>query len=214
MGAGKLLIATRNKAKFRELVAGLEGLPLALIDLDDMSALPKDFTVEEPAMTFEGNAIIKAMTLGKKTGLLVLAEDSGLEVDVLDGRPGIRSARYAEGSDEDRCRKLVDEVKGIPEDKLQAQFRCVIAIYDPATDKVRTCEGVYRGRISRQPRGEGGFGYDPIFYNERLRKTNAEMSIEEKNSVSHRGIAIRRAREILARDYLQQELSFGTTSSS
>jgi XTP/dITP diphosphohydrolase len=156
-------------------------------------------------MTFEGNAIIKAMTLGKKTGLPVLAEDSGLEIDALSGRPGIRSARYAPGSDEDRCRKLLDELREVPERKLQAQFRCVVAIYDPATDKVRTCEGIYRGRMVREPRGTGGFGYDPIFYNELLHKTNAEMSLEEKNSVSHRGIAVRKAREILTTDYLQEE---------
>jgi XTP/dITP diphosphohydrolase len=153
-------------------------------------------------MTFEGNAIVKAMTLAKNTGLMVLAEDSGLEVDALGGRPGVYSARYALGSDQDRCRKLLDELTEVPDDKLQAQFRCVIAIYDPATDKVRTCEGVYRGRIVREQRGSGGFGYDPIFYNEELGKTNAEMTIEEKNSVSHRGIALRKARKILENDYL------------
>ena len=198
----KLLVATRTKGKFSEIVTELKGTPFTILNLDDMGSLPKDFTVEEPAMTFEGNAIIKAMTLAKNTGLMVLADDSGLEVDALDGRPGVHSARYAPGSDRDRCRKLLDELREIPDDRLRAQFRCVIAICDPASDKVRTCEGVYRGRIVREPRGSGGFGYDPIFYNQELGKTNAEMSIEEKNSVSHRGSALRKAREILQVDYL------------
>jgi XTP/dITP diphosphohydrolase len=198
----QLLIATRNRGKFLEIVTELVALPFEFLDLDDVGSLPKGFMVEEPAMTFEGNAIIKAMSLGKKTGLIVLADDSGLEVEALGGRPGVYSARYAPGSDEDRCRKLLEELEQIPDDQLQACFRCVIAIYDPATEKVRTCEGRCRGRIVREPRGANGFGYDPIFYNEELRKTNAEMSLQEKNSVSHRGIALRKAREILEREYL------------
>jgi XTP/dITP diphosphohydrolase len=202
MRTKRLLIATRSKGKFLEIVTELRELPFEFLDLDDIGSLPKGFVVEEPAMTFEGNAIIKAMTLGKKTGLIVLADDSGLEVDALGGRPGVCSARYAPGSDEARCRKLLAQLEQIPDDKLQAQFRCVIAIYDPATEKIRTCEGIYRGTVIREPRGSHGFGYDPIFYNQELDKTNAEMSVEEKNSVSHRGTALRKARRILEREYL------------
>src|SRR3989338_425353 len=111
MAENKLLIATRNGGKFPEIISKLKGLNLQFLNLNDISDLPPDFEVEEPAMTFEGNAIIKAMTLGKKTGLVTLADDSGLEVDALDGRPGVFSARYASGSEIDRCRKLLDELK-------------------------------------------------------------------------------------------------------
>ena len=198
----KLLIATHSVGKFPEIISELKGLPFEFLNLTNISDLPPDFEVEEPAQTFEGNAIIKAMTLGKKTGLLTLAEDAGLEVDALGGRPGVYTARYAPGTDEDRYRKLLGELKGTPEEKRTARFRAVIAIYDPENDKIRTCEGVYAGRIMLEPRGSNGFGYDPVFYNEKLGKTNAEMTIEEKNSVSHRGQALRQARIILEKDFL------------
>ncbi|MDO8504888.1 MAG: RdgB/HAM1 family non-canonical purine NTP pyrophosphatase [Candidatus Liptonbacteria bacterium] len=198
----KLLLATRNKGKFPEIVSELKNIPFDFLNLNDVASLPPEYEVEESAVTFEGNAIIKAMTLGKKTGLLTLADDSGLEVDALGGRPGVYSARYAPGSDEDRYRKLLGELENVPDDKLGAQFHCSAAIYDPATDKVRTCEGIYRGRIIREPRGANGFGFDPIFWNEQLEKTNAEMSLEEKNSVSHRGMALAKAREILEKEFV------------
>ena len=197
----KLLLATRSKGKFPEIVSELKGLPFELVNLADVPDLPPDFEVEESAATFEGNAIIKAMTFGKKTGLLTLADDAGLEVDALDGRPGVLSARYAPGTDEDRYRKLLGELQDVPEEKRTARFRAVIAIYDPATDRVRTCEGRYEGRIALAPKGDHGFGYDPIFYNVEVGKTNAQMPIEEKNSVSHRGKALRMAKEILQKDF-------------
>jgi len=115
----------------------------------------------------------------------------------LDGRPGVYTARYAPGTDEDRYRKLLDELRGIPEEKRMARFRAVIAIYDPENDKIRTCEGIYNGRIALEPKGSNGFGYDPVFYNIELGRTNAEMTMEEKNKVSHRGKALRKAKEIL-----------------
>lgn len=197
----KLLIATRNKGKFPEIKDALKGLPLEFLNLNDIPEFPLDYELEEPAMTFEGNAIVKAMTLGKKTGLMVLADDSGLEVDTLKGRPGVYSARYAPGTDEDRYRKLLEELKDVPDEKRTAQFRCVIAIYDPASDRVRTCEGAYRGRILREPRGTNGFGYDPVFYIEAMGKTGAETTLEEKNSVSHRGLALKKARAILESEF-------------
>ena len=198
----KLLIGTRSKGKFPEIVSELSGLPFVFLNLNDVSELPPDFEVEEPALTFEGNALIKAMTLGKKTGILTLAEDAGLEVDALGGRPGVFTARYAPGTDEARYRKLLDELRHVPEEKRTARFRATMALYDPANDKVRTCEGVYEGRIALEPTGNNGFGYDPIFYNEALNKTNAQMSMEEKNKVSHRGKALQKIKIILQRDFL------------
>lgn len=196
----ELLIATGSKGKFPEIVAKLEGAPFTFLSLRDIG-VPPGYEVEEPAVTFEGNAIIKAMTWGQKTGKVVLAEDAGLEVDALNGRPGVLSARYAPGSDKDRYEKLLEEMKDVPDEQRGAQFRTVIALYDPVTEKVRTCEGVYRGKITREPRGENGFGYDPIFYSDELKKTGAEATLEEKNKVSHRGKALVQAREILEAEF-------------
>lgn len=198
----KLLIATRSKGKFPEIVSELSGLPFEFLNLNDVSELPQNFEVEEPATTFEGNAIIKAMTLGKKTSFLTLAEDAGLEVDTLNGRPGVYTARYAPGTDEDRYRKLLGELQDVPEEKRTARFRAIVAIYDPENDKVRICEGIYEGRIAMEPIGNNGFGYDPVFYSVELGKTNAEMTMEEKNGVSHRGKAIRKAKKILEQEFL------------
>lgn len=198
----KLLIATRSKGKFPEIISALNGLSFEFLNLNDVSELPSNFEVEEPATTFEGNAIIKAMTLGKKTGLLTLSEDAGLEVDALNGKPGVYTARYAPGTDEDKYRKLLGELQGTPEEKRTARFRAVIAIYDPNNDKVRTCDGIYEGKIALEPIGNNGFGYDPIFYNSELGKTNAQMTMEEKNKVSHRGKALRKAKDILLYDFL------------
>ncbi|MCH7883185.1 RdgB/HAM1 family non-canonical purine NTP pyrophosphatase [Patescibacteria group bacterium] len=198
----KILIATRSKGKFPEIVSKLKGLPFEFLNLNDVGNLPQDYEVDEPAMTFEGNAIIKAMTFGKKTGFIVLTDDSGLEVDALDGRPGVYSARYVSGTDEDRNRELLKELKDVPDHQRGAQFRCVIALYDPQDEKIRTCNGVCRGRIVREPKGENGFGYDPIFYSEELGKTTAEMGLEEKNSISHRGKALEKAYRILEDEFL------------
>ena len=196
-----LLIATHNAGKYREIAAALQGLPLTCIRLDDISHLPPDFAVEEPAMTFEGNAIIKAMTCGYLTGYLTLADDAGLEIDALAGRPGVHSARYAPGTDVDRYHALLSALQGIPDHRRGAQFRAVIAIYDPSTTKIRTCEGIYRGVILNQPQGLNGFGYDPIFYDPKAGKSAAEMTIEEKNRVSHRGQALQVARTLLGEEF-------------
>lgn len=197
----KLLIATGSKGKFPEIVEALKGLSFEFLNLRGVTDLPSDFEVEESAMTFEGNAVVKATVLAFRTGLLTLADDSGLEVDALGGKPGVYSARYAAGKDTERYKKVLEEMKDVPDKKRGAQFKCVIAIFDPLTKKLRTCEGIYRGRILRKPRGEGGFGYDPVFFDETLKKSAAEMSIEEKNLVSHRGQALRKAREILMNDF-------------
>lgn len=198
----KLLIATQSKGKFPEIVSILGDVPFEIVNLNDVPEIPKGYEVEEPATTFEGNAIIKAMTLGKKTGLLSLAEDAGLEVDALNGRPGVYTARYAPGTDEDRYVKLLGELKNIPEDKRTARFKAVVVIYDPENDRVRTCDGSYEGIITEAPIGENGFGYDPVFWSVELQKTSGQMTIEEKNSISHRGVAMKKAKEILLRDFV------------
>ena len=198
----KLLIATGSKGKFPEIISLLDGLPFQFLNLRDISKLPVDYEVEEPGMTFEGNAVIKAMTIGNKTGLLTLAEDAGLEVDALSGRPGVYTARYGPGTDKDRYEKLLKELQGVPDERRTARFKAVIAIYDPKNNKVRTCEGSYEGRISIKPVGTNGFGYDPVFFSSALQKTSAQMTLEEKNSISHRGVALRKAREILQKEFV------------
>lgn len=201
MSQRTLLVATHNVGKYREIAAALQGLPLTCIRLDDTPHLPPAFMVAEPAMTFEGNAIIKAMTCGHLTGCLTLADDAGLEVDALSGRPGVHSARYVPGTDADRNRALLRELHDIPDHERGAQFRAVIAIYDPGSTKIRTCEGIYRGVLLRQPQGHNGFGYDPIFYDPRVGKTAAEMTLEEKNMWSHRGQALHAARILLQEEF-------------
>ena len=134
----KLLIATRSRGKFPEIIAELKDLPFEFLNLNTVTELPSNFEVEESALTFEGNAIIKAMTLGKKTRLLTLAEDSGLQVDALGGRPGVYSARYAPGTDTDRNTKLLGELKVVYEEKMAERFSEVVAIYNQENDKIRT----------------------------------------------------------------------------
>ena len=195
----ELLIATRNKGKYSEIVAGLSGMPFTLLSLEEVEA---GADVEEPAVTFEGNALIKAFTYGKRTGKLVLAEDSGLEVDALGGRPGVLSARCAEGTDAERNQKILTELSGIPESERTAQFRTIIAIYDPErADKVRTCDGVSKGHIAPEARGTNNFGYDPIFWYDDAAKTGGEMTLTEKMRVSHRGRALVKARELLLSEF-------------
>ena len=196
----KLLICTKSKGKFPEIVKKLRGLPFEFLNLNDIKKIPKDFEVEETEKTFKGNALLKAKIVGEMTGLLTLADDSGLEVDALDGRPGVYSARYAPGTDKDRYEKLLHELEGIPNKERTARFKCVIAIYNPQTEVVKTCEGVYKGKITFLPKGSQGFGYDPVFLNPSLGKTNAELTPDEKNKISHRGKALEKARKIL-RDF-------------
>lgn len=172
----------------------MSGMPFELISLDD---LPINDEVSEDGKTFEENAIIKAKTIGEKTKMLTLAEDSGLEVDALEGRPGVLSARYCVGSDLDRIHKLLKELNGIPKEKRTARFKAVAALYNPLTNKVDTFTGVSEGYIAGKPIGTNGFGYDPVFFNLDLGKTNAQATLEEKNRVSHRGRALRKAKGAL-----------------
>ncbi len=193
----KLLIATRNQGKVKEMQHAFAGSDFKLVSLDE-AGVEKDFVVEETAETFVGNAELKARGYGDKAGMLTLAEDAGLMVDALGGRPGVLSARYCAGSDEDRYRKLLGELAGVSEEQRGAQFVAVAAIYNPVDGSLKTCEGVCCGRILTEPVGTGGFGYDPVFFYPELDKTFGQLTAAEKDGVSHRGIALKKAITILA----------------
>lgn len=197
----ELLIATHNRGKLVEMEHLLQGVPVKLLTVDDVGFEP-DFRVDEVGETFEGNALIKAFICGKKSGKLSLGEDSGLEIDALGGRPGVLTKRYAEGTPDNGHAKIFAEMKDVPDGERGAQFRSVIALYDPATDVVRICEGIARGKITREPRGVNGFGQDPIFSYEENGKTGGEMTTEEKNTVSHRAKSLAKVREILLKEFV------------
>ena len=191
----KLLLATSNPGKITEIAGLLSGLPCQVIGLSDLSQwLP---TVAETGATFTENALVKAEHYYALTGLTTLADDSGLEVDALGGAPGIYSARYAgEGaSDATRLAKLLAEMRDVPDGKRTARFVCSLALVGPQWK--RTFEGRCEGMIAREPRGSGGFGYDPIFVDLELGRTFAELTREEKATRSHRGRALMAAREFL-----------------
>lgn len=197
----ELLVATRNEGKMPELISGLEGVPFNILSLNDTN-LPADFAVEEPGSTYEAHAAIKAFTYGKRSGLLTLADDSGLEVDAFEGWPGVHSATHVAGSDLDRINALLDRMKDVPDGSRGAQFRTTVAIYNPADDKIRFAEGVTRGSILRAPRGAGGHGYDPVFLADELQQTFAEASLEAKMTVSQRARALAKAREVLLAEFV------------
>ncbi|GIV59991.1 MAG: non-canonical purine NTP pyrophosphatase [Rhodothermaceae bacterium] len=182
----EIVLATRNPGKVRELRALLAGWPVVLRTAADFPGAPE---VEEDAPTLEGNARKKALALHRHTGLPALADDTGLEVDALGGRPGVHSARFAgpgAGDAENRAR-LLQELHGVPD--RTARFRTVLAF---ATDDGVLCfEGICRGYILEKERGRGGFGYDPLFVPEGETRTFAELSPAEKNALSHRGKALR-----------------------
>jgi XTP/dITP diphosphohydrolase len=191
----KLLLATNNPGKVREFQTLLGGIPFELVTLTEAKITT---VIEETGTTYEDNARLKASALAEESGLLTLADDSGLEVDALDGAPGTLSARYAgeNASDSDRVNYLLSRIKDIPREKRTAHFRCVIALAKPG-GWVELCHGECSGIITFEPRGAYGFGYDPIFYFPELGKTMAELSMEVKNRVSHRGRAAEKARQVL-----------------
>ena len=192
-----LLLATNNKAKVREYRSLLQSLPFELVTLAERGITT---VVDEVGESLEENARLKASALASESKLVALADDSGLEVDILDGAPGRLSARYAgEGaSDQDRVSYLLAKLEGVPLEKRSARFRCVIAVATPG-GRVELCSGECAGLITFEPRGEQGFGYDPIFYLPDLDKTMAELSLETKNQISHRGKAARKVAGVLAR---------------
>ena len=189
--AQPLLVATRNRGKLRELASLLADVPMRLASLDDVGI---DDDVEETGATFEENAVLKATTYARASGLTTLADDSGLEVDALGGEPGVRSARYAgpDADDEMRVRFLLGKLRETRTGGRQARFRCVIAVAGPY-GSVRTFAGACEGIIADAPRGRNGFGYDPVFLFPETGRTMAELSAEDKAAVSHRGMAARLA---------------------
>lgn len=189
-----VLIGTNNRHKVKEISEILRETPLEIKSLIDF---PKVSSVDETGKTLEENAVLKAESYGKMTGLLTIADDTGLEVAALNGEPGVLSARYAgeHCSYEDNNRKLLQELSS--EKNRKAKFRCVIACYDPVKNFSQTVEGVLDGEILNEIRGKNGFGYDPVFYLPQFEKTLAELSSEQKNRISHRAIALIKAKEIL-----------------
>ncbi|MBN2390463.1 MAG: RdgB/HAM1 family non-canonical purine NTP pyrophosphatase [Anaerolineae bacterium] len=196
----QLLLATHNRGKRREWMALLDGLDVELLLPDDLG-LTGD--IEETGETYTENALIKARALAAASGLPTLADDSGLEVDALEGAPGMRSARYHLGTDEVRYRALLKALDGIPEAQRGARFRCIAALVLPGeADGAREyiTEGVCEGVIGFAPGGEGGFGYDPVFYLPERDCTMAELPAEEKNRISHRARAAQAMRPTLERE--------------
>lgn len=191
----KLLVATNNSGKLREYASLLDGLGFELITLAGAGITVE---IEETGTSMEQNAVLKATGFAELSGLVTLADDSGLEVDALGGEPGPLSRRYAgeNATDLERNDFLLVKLRDIPWEKRGARFRCVIAIAAP-DGNVETCEGVCQGMIAFEPKGEGGFGYDPIFYLPELERWMAELSLDEKNRISHRAKAAREARRLL-----------------
>ena len=191
----ELVLATRNRHKRAELATLLADLPIRIRTMDEYPEVPD---VVEDGDTCEANAIKKARAVSEATGLLAVADDTGLEVDALSGRPGVYAARYAglEASYEDNWRKLLQELTGVPRDRRTARFVTVAAVATPfQTVEVKT--GRLEGLIAETPAGARGFGYDPVFYVPELGKTLAELSGEEKNRISHRAKAFEQVRELL-----------------
>lgn len=190
-----VIIATKNvgKAKeFEKLFLPLGMTVKTLLDYPDL----KD--VDETGTTFAENAVLKAETISKVLGVMVIGDDSGLEVDALEGRPGVYSARYAgiEKNDEANIDKVLAELQDVPENERTARFCCALAMAEPGKETL-TVFGTCEGRILRERRGSNGFGYDPVFFIESEGKAMAELSSEEKNKISHRANAIKQLEETL-----------------
>ena len=189
----ELLVATTSGGKLREWRGLLAGLPFDLLSLADVGI---DFDVEETGSTYAQNALLKAEAYGRASGLLTLAEDSGLTVAALGGGPGVRSARW-EGDDYvHKNALLIRLLEGKYGAARACRYVCVVVLREP-DGRVFRARGEVRGQIARAPAGNGGFGYDPVFYVPRLRRTLAEIAIDEKDRISHRGRAARRIRAIL-----------------
>jgi XTP/dITP diphosphohydrolase len=190
-----LLLATTNRHKLDEFRAIFSHLPFDLLSLADIQL---DMDVEETGTTFWENAELKAHAYAQVSGMLSLADDSGLEIDALGGAPGVYSARFmgVDTSYEERFRAILEQLQGLPQEQRTARFRSVISLAEPS-GYARSVEGVIEGVIADAPRGTNGFGYDPIFLLPALGKTTAELSPEHKNRISHRGLAAVQARQLL-----------------
>lgn len=191
-----LLLATTNRHKVEEFHEMFSDLPLRVLSLLDVGL---DMDVEETGTTFQENSQVKALAYARASGMLALADDSGLEIDALGGAPGVYSARYLrpDASYEERFKYIFEQLRGLPTERRTARFRCVITLAEPSGYQ-RSVEGVIEGVVVEPPpRGEHGFGYDPIFLVPALGKTTAELLPEQKNAISHRGRAARLARTVL-----------------
>ncbi|MGQ9813489.1 MAG: XTP/dITP diphosphatase [Dissulfurimicrobium sp.] len=186
----QIILATRNKGKIDEIRSMLSNLDIEVLSLDDVKNAPD---VVEDGATFEENAFKKASQIAQATGLMALADDSGLEVEALGGAPGIYSARFAgeRASDDTNNKKLLDELKDIiDDDRRAARFKCVMVLYDPSGNWIKS-EGVCKGIIAKTCKGKNGFGYDPVFFLPGLGRTMAELTKEEKSNISHRAMALK-----------------------
>lgn len=191
----EIVVATRNAGKLKEIQAILSPLPVRLLSLKDFPDIPE---IPEDGSTFAENAGQKARTVARLTGRLAIADDSGLTVDALQGRPGVYSSRYAgdQATDEDRYRKLLKEMEAVPEGKRQGAFVCAVAVASPE-GKEEVVQSEIRGSISFGPRGSHGFGYDPVFFIPDFGKTVAEIEPELKNRISHRARALEMLKRVL-----------------
>ena len=191
----RIVLATKNKGKIKEMRELLAPMNIEVLSLADFS--PVD-DAEENGVTFAENAMLKARYYFAHTGTPCLADDSGLEVDALGGRPGVYSARYSgeDATDAANNAKVLREMEGIEKDKRTARFRCAMALVGEGIEL--TTDGTCEGTLLTEERGQGGFGYDPIFYVPKFDRTLAEMSSEEKNSISHRGAAVRKMADLIA----------------
>ena len=207
----ELIIASRNRAKIKEIKTILKGLPIKVMSLLDFETYPN---IKESGRTFKENASKKAKTVARRFKKTALADDSGLMVDALKGAPGIRSARFAgpNPTAEKLCKKLLRAMKSIPAGRRKAKFVCDIAVASPA-GKIEIVEGICSGKIGFCMRGRYGFGYDPVFIPHGYKKTFAEMAPPFKNRISHRGRALKKARILLKKIIRREGLKYGQDKS-
>lgn len=195
-GATVLVVGTKNAKKCREMREILSGLPVEVKSLTDY---PGVADAEETGETFEENARAKAAAYARATGQWCVADDSGIEIDGLGGRPGVYSARWGgeDGNDELNNRKMLAELQGVPRDRWRARYVCVVVLAAPSGEALLEARGTCEGQITDKPAGDGGFGYDPYFFLPDRGRTMAELSADDKHAISHRGKALRELRRKL-----------------
>ncbi len=192
----QLLLATSNPGKYREMRSFLNDLPITLLSLADLPKELNSLSPSETGRSFTANASLKSQFFAVRSGLITLADDSGLVIDALQGRPGIFSQRYGQ-TDSQRIERVLKELQGVPWSRRTARFVCALAIYQPQQDNVSTFRSSIRGYITFQALGTRNFGYDPIFYSPVLNKTFAQATIVQKNRISHRARAFRKLKPFL-----------------
>jgi XTP/dITP diphosphohydrolase len=212
MSMPKLLLATNNPGKLAEYRALLDGCGWELVAPAELGLT---LSGEEVGQTYEENAKMKAVQAAQASGLWALADDSGLEVEALGGEPGPQSARFGgeEATYQEKMALLLERLRGVPPQKRKCRFVCVIAIAEPSGE-VKLCQGACRGLVAEAPHGEGGFGYDPIFYLPDMARTMAQLAAAEKNALSHRGRAARIARQMLEELLYEQRERVRTSHTS